>query len=66
MNDKDREFFYLNWNTNNLLESDYTVIDHCTFTYNNEGHPGENPSFIRGVKFKGSNKIENIKNARNN
>ncbi len=65
VNDKDREFFYLNWNTNNLLESDYTVIDHCTFTYNNEGHPGENPSFIRGVKFKGSNKIENIKNGLN-
>ena len=65
VNDKDREFFYLNWNTNNLLESDYTVIDNCTFTYNNEGHPGENPSLIRGVKFKGSNKIKNIKNGLN-
>ncbi|MBK9480640.1 MAG: right-handed parallel beta-helix repeat-containing protein [Bacteroidetes bacterium] len=49
VNDKDREFFWLNWTTSGMPESSWTVIDDCTFTYNNEGRPGLNASFMRGV-----------------
>ncbi|MBK9299224.1 MAG: T9SS type A sorting domain-containing protein [Bacteroidetes bacterium] len=65
VNDKDREFFWLNWTTSGMPKSTWTVIDDCTFTYNNEGQPGLNASFMRGVRFMGENKVENILNGIN-
>jgi len=66
VNDSLREFFYLNWHTNNMAKDEWTVLDNCSFNYNNKGRADTTfCSRLRGVRFKNSNKIENILNSTN-
>ncbi|MBK6818881.1 MAG: hypothetical protein IPG85_04415 [Bacteroidetes bacterium] len=56
----------MNWHTDNMAKDEWTVIENCTFRYNNKGQARPNSnSYMRGVRFKGRNKIENILNGVN-
>ena len=65
VHDKNREFFYLNWSTAGMQASEWSIIKDCEFIYENEGTPFPNASLMRGVCFRGINKIENTLNGVN-